>query len=83
MLQIGSVHCIKYAKIRVFTDSYTRIRTESLYERIWVSGNPYFRIFYAVVEGPKFSTICFKSLKIYCSNALYLLFKKILEKDLD
>ena len=29
MLQIESVHCIRYAKIRVFTDSYSRIRTES------------------------------------------------------
>ena len=38
------VHCIKYARIWVFSDPYS-----PLHGRIRVSENPYFRIFYAVV----------------------------------
>ena len=41
------IHCIKYARIRVFTDISYRIRTES-YGRIRGSGNPYSHIFFAV-----------------------------------
>ena len=48
------IHCMKYARIRVFTDPYKdpySIRTEStvlsLYGRIRVNENPYSRIFYA------------------------------------
>ena len=41
--------CIKYARMRVFTDSYSQVSTIlSLYGRIRVSENPCSHIFYVV-----------------------------------
>ena len=41
-------HCIKYARIRVFSDPYSSYTGE--YGRIRVTENPYSRIFYAVKD---------------------------------
>ena len=46
------LHCIKYARIRVFTDLYSLADSALIREKV-VSENPYSRIFNAVL------TLCF------------------------
>ena len=44
-------HCVKYDRVRVLLwPVFSRVRTESLYGKIWVRENPYSGIFYAVFD---------------------------------
>ena len=53
------LYCVKYARIKVFTDPYS-----SIYGIIRVSENPYSRIFYAMLVISFFGFYIYKKSKI-------------------